>query len=98
MTPLLVMKMEIRYSPKFRKYYKNADTKIKTAFNNRIQLFEVDPHNLLLHNHSLMGRYRGYRSINVTGDWRAIYLEKKTSDGRVLVEFRLFGTHSQLYK
>lgn len=92
------MKMEIRYNPKFRKYYKNADVKIRVAFNSRIQLFEVDPYNTLLHNHQLVGKYTGYRSINITGDWRALYKEIRSDDNRVFIEFHLLGTHSQLYK
>lgn len=45
-----------------------------------------------LRSHALRGDYKDYRSINVTGDWRAIY--------RMVGETALFialGTHSQLY-
>lgn len=90
--------MEIRIDQRVAKQAEAAGKKIQNALGQRILLFRQNPFHPLLHNHPLVGRYRGLRSINITGDWRAIYLEKKTSDGKVLVEFRLFGTHSQLYK
>lgn len=35
----------------------------------------MDQYSPLLNNHSLTGKWRGYRSINITGDWRAIFVE-----------------------
>jgi addiction module RelE/StbE family toxin len=85
--------MEIAFSASFSKQYRKANKKIKKAFYQRLQLFKQDSHHLLLRNHSLTGSYRKYRSINVTGDWRAIYSE----EGKLIV-FEMLGTHSQLYK
>lgn len=87
------IKMEVRLSPRFRKQYKKADGKIKTAFNKRLRLFKDNPHDPLLNNHSLSGKFKGFRSINITGDWRAIYSKHKET-----IIFELLGTHSQLYK
>jgi len=42
----------------------------------------------------LVGELRGYRSINITGDWRAIFME---IDGGKIIYFVAIGTHSQLY-
>jgi addiction module RelE/StbE family toxin len=84
--------MEIRFNDSFRKQYKKADAKIKKAFSKRLRLFYINPHNPILRNHPLTGSYNNYRSINITGDWRAIYVEIAN-----VVEFRLLGTHSQLY-
>ena len=52
----------------------------------------VNPYDSILHNHPLTGGYEGFRSINVTGDYRAIYV----MDGDVAV-FIAIGTHSELF-
>jgi mRNA-degrading endonuclease YafQ of YafQ-DinJ toxin-antitoxin module len=39
----------------------------------------------------------GYRSINVTGDWRALYSEQQ-QNGKEIIVFEMLGTHSQLYQ
>jgi len=53
-----------------------------------------DSMNQLLSNHALTGRWDGYRSINISGDLRAVY-EMIDKD---MVYFVAFGSHSQLYK
>ena len=83
----------IDYSRKFNKNLIKAPLKIKIAFRNRREIFNQDPLNPQLNNHPLTGKYKGLRSINVTGDWRAIYSER---DGIII--FEALGTHSQLYK
>ncbi len=83
----------VDYSSKFIKVLKKAPTPIRVATANRVKLFLQDPYNPKLHNHLLTGKYRGCRSINITGDWRAIFLEE---EDRVI--FVALGTHSQLYK
>lgn len=85
--------MEIKYSLKFKRQFNKANPKIKKAFVQRRVLFKNNQHSPLLRNHALTGSFKGYRSINVTGDWRAIYSEKGST-----VVFELLGTHSQLYK
>lgn len=90
--------MDIKFSKIFRKQYSKASLKIQSAFGERLQLFEKHTHNSLLRNHLLTGDYRGFRSINITGDWRALYIEKVSPTGKIVIEFMLFGTHSQLYK
>lgn len=90
--------MLINYGRKFTKQYDKADSKIKNALKKRLKLFEGDPHNPLLNNHSLTGQYSGYHSINITGDWRAIFEENVDEEGEKHVNFRILGTHSELYK
>ena len=87
------IKMEIEYSDRFRKQYHKTNEKIKTAFRKRLKLFEKNHHHPLLKNHALTGNYKGFQSINITGDWRVIYSER---DG--LIIFEALGTHGQLYK
>lgn len=57
-------------------------------------LFAKTPCAKSLHNHILSGKYTNYRSINITGDYRALY--KQVSEKEVI--FVKLGTHSQLYK
>lgn len=90
--------MLINFGRKFDKQYQRADAKIKAAFDTRLKLFQDNPLNLLLDNHSLTGNHLGKRSINITGDWRAIYTEAKNEKGEKIIIFHLLGTHSQLYK
>ncbi len=84
--------MTVKFSKKFRKQYQKADKKIQVRFNQKLALFLTNPFHSQLNNHQLTGTYLDYRSINVTGDWRAIY-----SENAGVVVFELLGTHSQLY-
>jgi addiction module RelE/StbE family toxin len=85
--------MEIKFSAKFQKQYNKAGEKIKKAFNKRLLLFQQDQLNPILRNHVLTGNYKDYRSINITGDWRALFSQE---DG--IITFEMFGTHSLLYQ
>ncbi|MGI8419059.1 MAG: type II toxin-antitoxin system RelE/ParE family toxin [Candidatus Levyibacteriota bacterium] len=89
--------MEIRYGIRFRKHYKNADKKIKAVFEQTLEIFLENPNHPVLRNHALRERYAGYKSINVTDDWRAIFEEKQTKKQRIII-FHLLGTHKELYK
>lgn len=89
--------MPIRFDRQFSKKYDKAPAKIKKAFNQRLGIFLQNTLSLALNNHALTGEYSGCRSINITGDWRAIYVEEEISGTKTIV-FVAFGTHSQLYK
>ncbi len=89
------IRMVIKFGNKFRKAYDKAPANIRLAFDNRYRLFLQNHFEPLLSNHALSGKYRGYRSINITGDWRAIFREIGNYQ---LVIFETLGTHSQLYK
>lgn len=89
--------MRIDYHKRFLKHFTHAPRHIQIATSKRIALFLIDPFSRSLRNHALSGRWRGYRSIDITGDWRAIYQE--LGDGTIeWVEFIELGTHSQLYE
>lgn len=89
--------MRVRFSKRFSKGYNKADQKIKNAFEKRLALFLKDQFNPQLNNHALTGKYLGYRSINITGDWRAIYSVRRIGK-EDLVIFEVIGSHSRLYK
>ena len=85
--------MIIQFSRNFEKQLVKQDQKIRLAFNKRLSMFIVDPDNPVLRNHALKGKFKGFKSINITGDVRAIYKEV----GDEIILFALIGTHSQLY-
>ena len=86
--------MKIEFHRTFTKRYKKAPRKVARQFNERLRMFEVDPFHPFLNNHPLSGDRKGQWSINVTGDWRAIYVFK---DGDSIV-FVGIDTHSNLYR
>ena len=85
----------IEFSQRFVKSLKKSPRKVKIAFRSRLEIFLTDKYHPILNNHSLVGKYKNQRSINITGDWRAIFRE--LDDGEVIY-FDFIGTHSQLYK
>jgi len=58
-----------------------------------MRLFVADPFDQQLRNHALSGKYIGLRSIDITGDIRAVY--ELINDTAVFITI---GTHTQLYK
>ncbi len=85
--------MRIRYSKQFVKQLAKQPPKVQKALKIRLLLFEEDIANPLLRNHLLQGKLKGYYSINVTGDVRA--LDQIVGDELYLYD--MIGTHSQLY-
>lgn len=86
--------MIIETTKTFDKQYSKLNDKTKTIYKNRIVKFKNNPFDFRLRNHALKGKYLGYRSIDVTGDVRALYTVK----GDIVIIFGFIGTHSQLYK
>ena len=70
---------------------------IQLSLYKRLNIFAKDPFNPVLNNHLLGGTLKGFRSINITGDWRALYIEKTFDDAGLVITFHLLGTHSELY-
>ena len=87
----------INYSRKFLKQLKKSPLEIKIAFRKRLELFIENSFDPQLNNHQLTGRFSGYRSLNVSGDWRAIFSEYEEETNKIVI-FEVIGTHSQLYK
>lgn len=77
----------------FDKQYARLNSKVKTSFRGRIEIFKSNPFDTRLRNHALKGKYLGYRSIDITGDIRALY----SIQGDTVIIFGFIGTHSQLY-
>jgi len=85
--------MKIELHRNFIKKYVKLPIKIQEKFKERRNLFTMDQFHPLLNNHSLTGKYEGCRSINVTGDIRAIFSVKKDE----VVVFIAIGSHPELY-
>ena len=84
--------MRIYLHKHFLKNYKKLGKSEQNKFKERKNLFLQDEFNPVLNNHALVGKFNGYRSINVTGDIRAVF--KKT--GRDVI-FVAIDSHSNLY-
>lgn len=85
--------MEYRLHKSFVKAYRKLPDKLKKAVKEKLALFCKEPFLQELNNHALSGKYQGYRSINITGDYRAVY--KEIGQGEVI--FVILGSHSHLY-
>lgn len=80
-------------SKSFRKRYEKLTPKLKIQCRERMNTFELNPFYPLLDNHQLHGEYTGYRSINITGDYRAIFYHENND----VVRFIDVGTHHELF-
>ena len=84
--------MRISYNKDFTKKFIRHPKKIKDKFKERLILFEKNEFNPILNNHALTGKYKGYRSINVSGDVRAVF--RRGKDDALFVKI---DSHSNLY-
>ena len=84
--------MEIKYKKRFQKDFKKLPSKIKEKFYERLEVFINNKFDIILNNHSVDKVFPDCRSINVTGDYRAVF-----KDGDDIVVFITIGTHSELY-
>lgn len=84
--------MKIDFHRIFTKQYNKLPQKIQTQFDIRFRIFIQNKYDPILNNHTLSGKYEGYRSINVSGNIRALY---KIENNKII--FSLIGSHSELY-
>ncbi len=86
--------MKIVLHKNFEKRLSQLPQNIKSKFKEKMNVFLKDPYNPALNNHPLKGKNKGFRSINITADVRALYKRSK-EDYFIFVEI---GNHSNLYK
>lgn len=86
--------MIIRFHSNFKKKVKKLKRNEKWKLRERISIFIADEFNPILNNHTLKGKYTGYRSINITGDLRAIY-KLVSSNSAIFVDI---DSHSNSYR
>lgn len=84
--------MRVSFHKNFKKQYKKLPQKIQVKFSERLALFIEENNNPLLNIHALQGDDVPLISMNVTGDYRALFIQHKA-----LVTFHKIGTHSELY-
>lgn len=86
--------MNIIFHKRFDKMASKLSPKVKAKMTERITTFSKDPLAYSLRNHALNTPYKGSYSIDITGDYRAIYylVDENTA------LFTHIGTHSQLYR
>lgn len=82
--------MKVVFRKKFKKQLNKLPIKIEQKFIERLALFLTDQNNPLLH--TLAGSRYPFQSMNVTADYRAIFLVEDD-----VVVFYEIGTHAQLY-
>ncbi len=89
--------MRVFYDSAFYEKLKRVDVHIRKNLKERILIFSRNPNDLQLNNHPLKREYEGYRSIDITGDWRALYKEVPIGE-EVIAYFVFLGTHKDLYE
>jgi mRNA-degrading endonuclease YafQ of YafQ-DinJ toxin-antitoxin module len=77
----------------FEKSYARQELGVKAAFRERRNLLLIDPDHPLLNCHPLQGKWKGYWSMNVNGDVRAVF--KTEGFFAIFVEI---DTHGRLYR
>ncbi len=87
----------VEFTDFFTKQRKKAPLAIRSAFREALALFLEDSSHPHLRNHPLRKELAGYRSIDISGDWRALFNEKKTTK-QTTITFHKIGTHKELYK
>ncbi|HBU07473.1 MAG TPA: hypothetical protein DEB09_05330 [Candidatus Magasanikbacteria bacterium] len=86
--------MIIHFHKQFEKQLKKMNKKQQNIIKNKLKIFLLDPYQVQLNNHSLSGKYKNYRSINISGDLRMVF---KLSDDGEEAFFVVIGNHNQLY-
>lgn len=89
--------MNVQLDSDFTKKLKKQRVLVRKNFKERIIIFSKDPDYPKLNNHPLREKWEGYRSIDITDDWRAIYKEIRIR-GEIIAYFVAIGTHEELYR
>lgn len=84
--------MEVKFHKNFKKRFKKIPSKVQNQFYERLDLFLQNKFDKTLNNHSVDKAFPRCSSINITGDYRAIFEDL----GNVAI-FITIGTHSDLY-
>ena len=85
--------MEVILHKNFIKKFKRLPDKIQNKFEEKLKILLENPFSTLLNNHRVGVVFPNCRSINITGDYRAIFQEENKT-----IIFITIGTHSDLYR
>jgi mRNA-degrading endonuclease RelE of RelBE toxin-antitoxin system len=72
--------MQTQLSSQVIEKLKKLDVRIRNSFIARVKIFEKNHQDPILDNHLLKREYKGYRSIDITNDYRALYEEIQGND------------------
>ncbi len=84
--------MKVRYSSRFKKQYKKLHFKIQNLVDQKLLLLAADEYHTSLRNHALLGKFQGYRSVDIQSDLRVVYQREED-----VLYVRAIGSHSELY-
>ncbi|OHA03753.1 MAG: hypothetical protein A3J10_04250 [Candidatus Sungbacteria bacterium RIFCSPLOWO2_02_FULL_54_10] len=86
--------MKIIFHRDFHKRYEKMRPSEQKRTDERIRIFQQNRSHPILNNHTLSYPYEGCRSINITGDLRAVFREIAPD----VIRFIIAGTHAELYE
>lgn len=86
--------MQVSFHKHFIKASNKLPSRVQNLLDEKIAHFINHPSEKELRNHKLHGKYKGYRSIDITGDYRAIYYLLSENEAF----FIYVGSHAQLYR
>lgn len=89
--------MRVVYDTAFFEKLKKLNVRIRKSVKEKMLLFSVNPFDPQLDNHELKEEFEGYRSIDITADYRAVY-EKRLIGREMVAYFIAIGTHPELYE
>ena len=87
--------MIIRFHGIFEKQIKKLASSNRIKLKEKLGIFIADEFNPILNNHPLKGKYKGYRSINIAGDLRAVYKRDPNNNCAIFIAI---GSHNKLYR
>ncbi len=85
--------MKVYFRNSFKKQYKKLPTKIQKKFAGRLDIYLTQESHMVLRIHTLKGNKYPLKSMNITGDYRALFISDKSK-----ITFYEIGTHSELYE
>ena len=85
--------MEVVLHRSFKKKFKKLPREIQLRFYERVEMLIKNRNNIVLNNHRVDRVFPDCRSINISGNYRAIFKE----EGETMV-FLKIGRHSELYR
>lgn len=88
------MQFDIYFKKSFKKEFRKHSKIVQDRFWERLALLQTDFYSVQLNVHALKGEYKDFLSMNVTGDFRAIF---ELVDQKAIYFYRI-NTHSQLYR
>lgn len=89
--------IKFRFTKTFQKEISQLSWTQAHQLKKRLELFQANPNHQLLKKHKLHGKMKGFYTINITGDLRAVYWILEKNKDELTIGFTRLGTHSQLY-